>query len=445
MRAVIEKQKEILVKIQKDISLSYNDDLSKLVHFQEAINLPVQRWYPYREGYSIELVNYFINRLDITGLVFDPFSGSGTTLLASRLRQLKSIGCDVNPISVKVAQAENEVYLQSDIEELNRVLNELEKIDCDDKVYNTNFELKDKVFNKDILNALLQLKEFILNIENNKINNLFFIEWLSIIESVSNIKKEGNGIKYKNRRRTSSGYINIDKSIWESENFPEDKFNYVKNKLLDKLYLVKEDLNNNYGSCKYKPKIYWDSCLNMDKFIDDKIEFTFFSPPYCNCFDYFEIHKVELWLGDFVQNREEFRKFRSTGLRSNTNSLKGKKINYINKELEELINLFDIKKLWNKKIPEVVRGYFDDMFTLLTSIYNKTQKGGYVGIVVGNSAYSGVVIPTDILIAKISKEIGYKVEDVIVTRHLTTSSQQKAKLEELKEYLRESVILLRKE
>lgn len=445
MSTVIEKQKEILVKIQKGISLSYNDDLSKLVHFQEAINLPVQRWYPYREGYSIELVNYFINKLKISGLVFDPFSGSGTTLLASRLMELQSIGCDVNPISVKVAKAENEDYSQKDIEDLNIVLEELKKVSCNNKEYNTNFELKDKVFNKEILNGLLQLKEFILAIENNKINNLIFIEWLSIIESVSNIKKEGNGIKYKNRKRTSSGYINIDKDVWEKENFPEDKFEYVKNKLLDKLYLVKEDLISNYGSCKYKPKIYCDSCLNLDSFIDQPIEFTFFSPPYCNCFDYFEIHKVELWMGDFVQNRDQFRKFRNKGFRSNTNSLKDKQIKYFNKELEELINLFEVEKLWNKKIPDVVRGYFDDMFSLLKSIYNKTQKGGYVGIVVGNSAYSGVVIPTDILIAKIAEEIGYKVEEVIITRHLTTSSQQKAKLEEVKDYLRESVILLRKE
>lgn len=445
MNTVIEKQKEILVKIQKDISISYNNDLSKLVHFQEAINLPVQRWYPYREGYSIELVNYFINKLEISGLVFDPFSGSGTTLLASRLMELKSIGCDVNPISVKAAEAENEDYSQKDIEDLNIVLEELKKISCNNREYSTNFELKDKVFNKEILNALLQLKEFILAIKNDKINNLIFIEWLSIIESVSNIKKEGNGIKYKNRKRTSSGYINIDKNIWEKENFPEDKFDYVKNKLLDKLYLVREDLNDNYGSCKYKPKIYCDSCLNIDKFIDEPIEFTFFSPPYCNCFDYFEIHKVELWMGDFVQNRDQFRKFRNRGFRSNTNSLKDKKIKYINEELEELINLFEVEKLWNKKIPEVVRGYFDDMFTLLKSIYNKTQKGGYVGIVVGNSAYSGVIIPTDVLIAKIAKEIGYKVEELIITRHLTTSSQQKAKLEEVKDYLRESVILLRKE
>ena len=62
----------------------------------------------------------------------------------------------------------------------------------------------------------------------------------------------------------------------------------------------------------------------------------------------------------------------------------------------------------------------------------------------GNSAYSGVIIPTDILIANIAKEIGFKVKNIFITRHLTTSSQQKQELENLKNYLRESIVVLQK-
>ncbi|MCD4744800.1 MAG: hypothetical protein K8R58_00710 [Bacteroidales bacterium] len=176
----------------------------------------------------------------------------------------------------------------------------------------------------------------------------------------------------------------------------------------------------------------------------DEIQFTFFSPPYCNCFDYFEIHKVDLWLGDFVKDKEEFRLLRNTGFRSNTNSLNNKPIIYKNEYVEGLISLFDSDKLWNKKIPSVVRGFFDDTHTLLNKLYMQTTKGGYVGIVIGNSAYSGVIIPSDVLIADIAKEIGFKVKNIFVTRHLTTSSQQKQGLEPLKNILRESIVLLEK-
>lgn len=414
------------------------------VHFQYAYQTPVQRWFPYREGYSTRLVNAFIKELKINGNVFDPFSGSGTTLLASRTNNLNSFGIDVNPISVLVAKVENEQYTNNDIEIISLEIERIKSLLKSNGVFHTSFDLADRVFNQYILQSLLQFKECIKEIENEKAKNLLFVAWLAIIEEVSNIKKEGNGIKYKNRRRTPNGYINIDKDVWEKQVFPEDKFGFVKAKLLRHLEIILTDIKSNYGSCEKKPKVFKGSCLELDKFFSDEIQFTFFSPPYCNCFDYFEIHKVELWLGDFVKDKEEFRLLRNTGFRSNTNSLNHKPIVYKNENLEYLISLFDSEKLWNNRIPTVVRGYFDDTHTLLIKLYQQTVEGGYVGIVVGNSAYSGVIIPTDIIIADIAKEIGFKVKRVFVTRHLTTSSQQKQELEFLKNYLRESIVLLEK-
>jgi len=438
------EQLEIFKSIEKNAPFINASSFSSQVHFQNAYQTPVQRWFPYREGYSIRLVNAFIKELKITGNVFDPFSGSGTTLLASRTNNLNSYGVDVNPISVLVAKVENEQYSKSEIKNFSSEIERIKSFTKSNEIFQTFFELADKVFNREILQSLLQFKKYIKEIENGKTKNIFFIAWLSIIEDVSNIKKEGNGIKYKNRKRTPTGYTNIDKEVWEKLTFPEDKFGFVKTKLLKHLATILFDLENNYGSCEKKPTIFKGSCLEFDKFFSNEIQFTFFSPPYCNCFDYFEIHKVELWLGDFVSDKKRFRLLRNTGFRSNTNSLNHKLIIYKNQYLENLISLFNREKLWNNKIPNVVRGYFDDTHTLLNKLYVQTTKGGYVGIVVGNSAYSGVIIPSDVLIADIAKEIGFKVKNIFVTRHLTTSSQQKQELEFLKNYLRESIVLLEK-
>jgi hypothetical protein len=438
------KQLRVFKELESGLEILNASSFGNEVHFQNAYQTPVQRWFPYREGYSLRLVNAFIRELKITGNVFDPFTGSGTTLLASRLNNLNSFGVDINPISVLVAKVENEEYNNTEVENLSFEIERLKSLTKSNDEFHTTFELADKVFNKEILQASLQLKKHIKEIENGKARNLFFVAWLSIIEDVSNIKKEGNGIKYKNRKRTPTGYINIDKEFWEKQTFPDDKFAFVKGKLLKHLETVLTDIRSNYGSCEKKPNIFEGSCLEFDKFFSHKIQFTFFSPPYCNCFDYFEIHKVDLWLGDFVSDKEEFRLLRNAAFRSNTNSLCHKPINYRNENLEKLIALFDGEKLWNNKIPNVVRGYFDDTNTLLNKLYNQTIDVGYVGIVVGNSAYSGVIIPTDLLIANIAKEIGFKVKKVFVTRHLTTSSQQKQKLQFLKNYLRESIILLEK-
>jgi DNA modification methylase len=438
------EQLDIFKKLESNIPFVNASSFSNQVNFQNAYKTPIQRWFPYREGYSTKLVNAFINELKITGNVFDPFSGSGTTLLASRHNNLNSFGIDVNPISVLVSKVENENYAKNDEQNLIIEIENLKSIQKSKEVFYTSFKLADKVFNSEILQSLLQLKSHIKQIGNEKIQSIFFVAWLSIIENVSNIKKEGNGIKYKNRKRTPNGYINIDKEVWENQVFPENKFAFVKDKLVNQLEVILLDIKDFYGNRKMQPKIFKGSCLEFNRFFSDEIQFTFFSPPYCNCFDYFEIHKIDLWLGDFVNNKEDFKTLRNTGFRSNTNSLNHKPIIYQNESLEKLIALFESDKLWNVRIPNVVRGYFDDMHTLLNKLYQQTQKGGSVGIVVGNSAYSGVIIPTDSIISEIAQQIGFKVKNVFVTRHLTTSSQQKQELETLKDYLRESIILLEK-
>ena len=442
-----EKQKRqlsVFKSLEKNLSFTSARSFENQVHFQQAHLTPIQRWFPYREGYSTRLVTAFLNELKITGNVFDPFSGSGTTLLSSRQKNLQSFGTDVNPISALVASVENEQYNKNDIYELRIEKERIEKLEKSNDFYKHSFDLANKMFNNEILHSLLQLKTHIKTIENQKIQNLFFVAWLSILEEVSNIKKEGNGIKYKNRKRTPSGYINILKEEWEKKQFPNDKFLFVKNKISQKIYLYLSDIQSNYGLIEKKPKIYNDDCLSFDKLFPDEIQFTFFSPPYCNCFDYFEIHKVELWLGDFIKDREMLKKMRETGFRSNTNSLNKKPVNYYNENIENLISMFDKGNLWSKKIPSVVRGYFDDTHTLLEKLYSQTQMGGYVGIVIGNSAYSGVIIPSDILTAQLAREVGFSVENIFITRHLTTSSQQKKDLEPLKDYLRESIVLLKK-
>ena len=437
-------QLNIFRRLESRFPMFDGASFSDQVHFQNAYKTPVQRWFPYREGYSTRLVDSFINELKITENVFDPFSGSGTTLMAARTNNLCSFGMDVNPISVLVARVENEKYSSEDIKDIFFEIQKIKSFTRSNEDFSTPFELAGKIFNNDILQALLQIKKYVTGIENKIIRNLFFVAWLSIIEETSNIKKEGNGIKYKNRKRTANGYINIKKEIWEKQTFPEDKFGFVLEKFIKHLGVILIDIEHSFGICQNKPKVFNGNCLEFDKYFSDQIQLTFFSPPYCNCFDYFEIHKVDLWLGDFVKSKDEFYLLRKTGFRSNTNSVGRKPIIYKNQNIEQLISLFDVDMLWNPRIPCVVRGYFDDMNTLFSKLYQQTTRGGFVGVVVGNSAYAGVIIPTDILIADIAREIGFKIKNIFVTRHLTTSSQQKRRLLPLKNYLRESIVLLEK-
>lgn len=440
----INTQHDVLASLESGLPVCSAPGYEQLVHFQEAYKTPVQRWYPYREGYSTELVTSFIKSLGIRGTVLDPFSGSGTTLLASRREGLKSVGIEINPISVLVSECENDVYSQSDVDSLTLFVEKLRKLERVKRPLKSSYPLAEKMFNEEILSSMLQVQDLISREPNGKVQRLANVSWLATIDEVSDVKKEGNGLKYRYRKRTKSGYIDIPKDEWEAIHFPGDRFELVKSKIINRLSVAKDDILTNYGRNCPKPTIIQGDCLSLNQLTKENYELTFFSPPYCNCFDYFEIHKVELWMGGFVSSQSDIKKLRETGFRSNTNALTSKPVDYKNNQLEKLISLFDEKRLWSPKLPSVVRGYFDDLHTLLSALYERTVPGGYVGVVIGNSAYSGVIIPSDLLTAVIGIEAGFSVEKIYVARHLTTSSQQKTELEPLKEYLRESIVLLKK-
>jgi len=94
-------------------------------------------------------------------------------------------------------------------------------------------------------------------------------------------------------------------------------------------------------------------------------------------------------------------------------------------------------------IKAALAGYFDDTRTLLRGLHAALAPRATVAVVVGNSAYARSIIPTDTLVARIGQEEGYDVERVLVARHLHVSSQQRAHLGSLDEYMRESVVVLK--
>ena len=61
-----------------------NGVTQKDVTFVKSKDIPFQRWYPYIEGYSPDFVKSLIKNYGITNtLIYEPFAGTGTTLLAA--------------------------------------------------------------------------------------------------------------------------------------------------------------------------------------------------------------------------------------------------------------------------------------------------------------------------------------------------------------------------
>ena len=438
--------RRIFLSLSEEIPVKETDEYGKNFKPSEDIH-PVQRWFKCREGFSVNLIKEILRRNLPQRKVLDPFCGSGTTLVGSNELGIKAVGFDVNPLVTFVSKVKTTMYSKEDIEKLSRAVSDiLCIINTSKRADIPKLRVIDKAFNVEILNTLLKLKYKIEEIHEQKIHDFLKLGWVAVLETVSNTRKEGNGIKYRFTKRTGRGYISLPQQEWEDNYFGKQKSKFVIKKLKLKYDEMLSDLQE-LSYVSLEPTVHNESALELTNFLErGTVSMVLFSPPYANSFDYFEIFKIELWMGDFVKNYVDLRSLRNRALRSNINTnLDISRGDLDLPELDELVSLMRDERLWDRKLKKMVFGYFQDMNVVLKEIYQVTESGGKCIVIVGNSAYADILIPTDLLLSKIARGIGFQNLEIQVGRHLTTSSQQRKKLIGLKEYLRESIIFMEKE
>jgi hypothetical protein len=251
------------------------------------------------------------------------------------------------------------------------------------------------------------------------------LAYLSILEAVSKRIKDGNGIKIAKRKT---------------------KIEQVYVFFLDKCTLMLDDIL--VSNPKVSATIF-NSSLNIQAQFDQikslPIGLVVFSPPYANCFDYCEVYKIEIWMGEFVKEQIDFKKYRSIALRSHVNSGFIHSFSQENTTVDTIATLISCFNIWNRNIPDMLRGYFDDMNTLLAHLYSIMIDGAKCFIIVANSGYRGILVPSDLLIADIAEQIGFKFHEIRIARKIRASSQQMQALYKIDDGLmRESIIVLEK-
>ena len=210
-------------------------------------------------------------------------------------------------------------------------------------------------------------------------------------------------------------------------------------KKIDKLKRNKHKLLSNAKMC-----YLGDVRKNLDKKVEDNsVDLVITSPPYLNSRDYTDTYMIELRVLDYLKNDEQVRNLRKSTIRSHV------QVNWeesLYSGIEELDNSIkqineNKEKLWNKSLLDMINGYFEDMDNLFKILYKKMKSNGRIYFNVANSAYCGVEIEVDVIVAKIAERIGFKIIEIREARRINPSSQQKDTIE----YLRESVIVIEKQ
>jgi DNA modification methylase len=431
----IDFQLKSLQDLESQFNVDYPDTeratYNSKVNYKQGLTEPFQQWSNYKEGYSVSLNEEIFRRNGLTPgtpevKILDPFSGSGTTPYAAKIWGFESIGFEVNPFSHLYSLVKTRNYSSSDISDLRDLILKLSRVNSEDARGQSfplpGLKMADKVFSEPVLRALKVVDDLNSGVSNERVRDLARFAWVANLEGLSGYRKAGNGLKKLKKART-------------------DTFIHAVDAIVKTLKTIEKDLTDHFRTGP-EPKLILSSSQEFESVTDCSVDGIIFSPPYANCFDYSEIYKLELWFGGFVKNREELRSIRQSSLSSHLN----KKFSTIEPEQELAPFLEQLKsvELWDKKIPTMLIGYFSEMKSVLLECFRVLKARGFCSIVVSNSNYGGIVIPTDLILASLAKGIGFEVESLEVVRWVITSSQQYEKTLPLKKYIRETIIHLKK-
>ena len=150
----------------------YKKTIQKELSFAgEKLTRERHKIHPYPAMLHPLLVNYLIKKYaKENDIIFDPFCGSGVTLLQSALNNHSSIGFDINPLSLLIAKVKSDKY---DIKKLKEEFDDFKKSILKNKKTDIP-EIKniDYWYTKEVIEDLGKVR-FILKNKKYKYNNFF--------------------------------------------------------------------------------------------------------------------------------------------------------------------------------------------------------------------------------------------------------------------------------
>lgn len=364
-------------------------------------------WYPYLEGYSYDFIQDIINQINPKPKnIFEPFSGSGTTVIVAALKGIEVGYTEINPLMQFICETKI-----NSIKKANSILIDIEKI----KILLNKF-IKDYNYNDVKLNEkhqyMLDKGYFDKNILKQFVYIISKISQSKISDDIKNIMKVGVAsitVKESNMIRRADLRKKKNNEFKEIEQDVLSLFSSTVIKFINDLYSFK-DVNIS------STKLISNNAKEIKNIKEYKYDALITSPPYINGTNYFRNTKLELLLLDFIKKEEDLSIYRDESITAGINNVSSR----ISKpeELSYLKNI--IKELeednYDSRIPKLVKAYFSDMKIVFKNSYELLNDNADCFIDIGDSKFKNTHIPADKIYEEIAKEIGFKLIDKIVLR-----------------------------
>ena len=285
-----------------------NLKLSRLVSYVGNKSVPLLRLFRYKEAFSLELVNYLLDKLGAneSDLVYDPFSGMGTTLFGAMLRGIDSVGTEKLPVAVFVASTLPKFFLLHSGEIADTFAKIKAKVDSQHPAsFAHDVAVMNLAYKGPELRRLLQWKSVISELPN-PMGEVFKFLLLAVLESTSYASNDGQFLRLKPQKVP----LTPDDAIY-------GKVLQAETDLIAVYYTWPH--TSNY--LKHIPVVYEMDArkLNPEQF-SSKPSLLITSPPYPNRYDYTRSYCLELCFS-FVKDFEELKALRFGILRSHIESI----------------------------------------------------------------------------------------------------------------------------
>lgn len=392
-------------------------DLGPFFTFTPSKSKPIYNWFFYKEAYSPEAVEYFLNKFQISsGTILDPFCGIGTTLLYSKFKGLNSIGYDASPLSVFASRVKCADYSQEDISFAKETLQIFsERVSgAPPIIWKPELFQAHKIFSTQSLTFILKARSAVESIENEKVRDLFLLGLLSIIPQCCFLMKDGGVLKIDKRKSCPPAKPLFNRRIKEMISDLDEIG--ISSRASDQRSL---DLENSQVIGPL-PRIEIGDARKIP-LKDNSIDAIITSPPYLNGIDYTKIYGLELSLLEPYSN--SVREARGRSLYSFEKKVP---VETVPPEAEE----------FGHKYP-IIGGYFSDMEKVLKESHRLLKPNSSSVFIVGNSIMFGLHILVDEILAEIGERIGFEAE-------IISSLQRFASTPHAKVETRESAIVLKK-
>lgn len=406
---------------------------------QASSGLARHRWYLIKEGFSPKLVNAALDSLDLKekDLVLDPFVGCGTVALTAAARGIRAVGIEVNPFLAFVSRTKlkscRAECLRSGGTLVLRAMEKHKRWHSALEGYSTFSPTQGAakwLFNTQILRIFAAGSAAVSKAEPSTRRFLH----LSLVKAAMdncNAKADGKCLRYKR------GWEDL---AYDTEDFIGSFESHLE--------MILTDLDDAPLKCK-ADVIVADSRKAIGK-IQTPFRLCITSPPYLNSFDYSDVYRPELFLMGMVQNNQQLRTIRLKAVRSHvqagwdppTDSDFGELYSHTISKLKIVED-----QLWDARIPSMVQAYFEDMKGILRQLYLRASTGAQMWLVISTSAYGGIEIPVDLILANIATQCGWHLREVGVIRQLRHAGHHWSKLpkdQRPNAKLRESVVVLQR-